>query len=381
MTSRLFLEGFNGRHYAAANGFVFPDLRDDVDDDEVPFVTPLLDYHYIGEPGKFGGRFNLDANGMALFRETGADSQRLSLGGGWQLPYVGPIGDLYTLTAQLRTDLYRVDDVDTGDKEDGITGRAWPLAALEWRYPLIRRQGSVRQLIEPIAALVWSPNGSNPKKIPNEDSISFEFDDTNLFSLNRFPGLDRVESGSRLNYGVRLGVYGESGGYSTLVVGQSWRINDEQPFTEGSGLEDRFSDMVGRLTLAPADYLDYVFRFRLDPDRLSFRRVESYLNAGPESVRVKLGYVFLGRELAFDEFGRREEINVATRIKLTDYWSVHAEYRRDLGEKDDLFAGFGLRYEDECFELLTAFERRFTRDRDVEPTTNLIFRIRLKNLG
>ena len=87
------------------------------------------------------------------------------------------------------------------------------------------------------------------------------------------------------------------------------------------------------------------------------------------------------RELAFDEFGRREEINVATRIKLTDYWSVHAEYRRDLGEKDDLFAGFGLRYEDECFELLTAFERRFTRDRDVEPTTNLIFRIRLKNLG
>lgn len=381
LTSSLFLEGFNGRHYASAKSLLFQDLREFVSDKQVPIVVPLLDYHFVGEPDRLGGRFNLDANGLGLFRETGTDSRRLSLGGGWQLPYLGPIGDVYRLTAELRGDLYWVDNGGPGNSGDELTGRIWPLAALEWRYPLVRNQGSIRQLIEPIAALVLSPSGSNPDEIPNEDSISFEFDDTNLFSLNRFPGLDRVESGSRLNYGVRLGIYGESGGFSNLVVGQSLRLNDEDAFAGGGGLEERLSDIVGRVTLAPADYLDYVFRFRLDPEQLSFRRAESYLNAGPEAIRVRLGYVFLSREPAIGEIDRREEIHVAARVKLTDYWSAQGEFRRDLSENDNLFAGIGLRYVDECFDFLTAFERRFTRDRDVEPSTNLIFRIRFKNLG
>ncbi len=37
--------------------------------------------------------------------------------------------------------------------------------------------------------------------IPNEDSLDFEFTDDNLFSLNRFPGIDRLEGGPRANVG------------------------------------------------------------------------------------------------------------------------------------------------------------------------------------
>lgn len=381
LTSSLFVEGFNGRNYASAKSFLFQDLREEVSDDGVPIVMPLLDYHFIGEPDRFGGRFNLDANGLGLFRETGTDSRRISVGGGWQMPFFGPIGDAYRFTAEVRGDLYWVDDARPNESGSELTGRVWPVAALEWRYPLVRSQGSVRQVIEPIAELILSPTGSNPDEIPNEDSISIEFDDTNLFSLNRFPGLDRVESGSRLNYGVRLGAYGESGGYSNLVVGQTLRFSNQDIFVSGSGLDEKLSDVVGRITLAPADYLDYVFRFRLDPDSGSFRRAESYLNAGPEDFRVRLSYVFLAQELSIDKFDRREEIHASARVKLTNRWSAQGEFRRDISENDNLFAGIGLRYVDECFDFLTAFERRFTRDRDVEPTTNIVFRIRLKNLG
>ena len=38
-------------------------------------------------------------------------------------------------------------------------------------------------LIEPIAQAVFSPNGSNPGDIPNEDSQDFEFDDTNASEI------------------------------------------------------------------------------------------------------------------------------------------------------------------------------------------------------
>ena len=85
------------------------------------------------------------------------------------------------------------------------TARFLPQLAVEWRYPLISRLGSIRQLIEPIVQGVISPDGGNSYNIPNEDSRDLEFDHTNLFSTNRFTGLDRVETGRRINYGVRLG--------------------------------------------------------------------------------------------------------------------------------------------------------------------------------
>ena len=47
-----------------------------------------------------------------------------------------------------------------------------------------------------------TPTSSDQKDVPNEDSQLPEFDETNLFSLNRFPGIDRLETGLRANLGV-----------------------------------------------------------------------------------------------------------------------------------------------------------------------------------
>ena len=71
-----------------------------------------------------------------------------------------------------------------------MTGRVLPVVALDWRYPMVRDAGRMRQLVEPIVMGVSSPYGGNRSDIPNEDSVSFEFDETNLFSLSRFPGYD-----------------------------------------------------------------------------------------------------------------------------------------------------------------------------------------------
>ena len=63
-------------------------------------------------------------------------------------------------------------------------------------------------MIEPIVSGTWSTKGNNPSSIPNEDSQDVEFDDTNLFKPSRFPGIDRVEGGGKISYGVRYGMFG-----------------------------------------------------------------------------------------------------------------------------------------------------------------------------
>ena len=40
-------------------------------------------------------------------------------------------------------------------------------------------------------------------KLPNEDAQSLIFDDSNLFSVNKFSGWDRIEGGTRLNAGIQ----------------------------------------------------------------------------------------------------------------------------------------------------------------------------------
>ncbi|HEB79785.1 MAG TPA: LPS-assembly protein LptD, partial [Rhodospirillales bacterium] len=211
LTSQLFAEGFRGRNYMAFNSYVFQGIKDGGKSGTIPYVFPMLGYNYVGQPDKLGGRTSLDVDLQALTRTNGVDSRRFSLKGGWQAPFTGPLGDQYTLSASLRGDIYHVNGLvreNTEKKFDGFKGRVLPEIRLDWRYPFVRNEGGTHQIIEPLISAIYSPYGGNLEKIPNEDSLDFEFDDTSLFSSSRYAGIDRVEGGPRFNYGLKWGLYG-----------------------------------------------------------------------------------------------------------------------------------------------------------------------------
>jgi LPS-assembly protein len=110
--------------------------------------------------------------------------------------------------------------------------------------------------VEPVVQVVAAPDWANNDDIPNEDSLSFEFDDSNLLSLNRFPGVDRVDPGSRVDYGLKWGISSSSIGEASAFFGQSFRLENDDAFAEGSGLEDNLSDVVGRIRLVPQEDID-----------------------------------------------------------------------------------------------------------------------------
>ena len=51
-------------------------------------------------------------------------------------------------------------------------------------------------MAEPIVSLTTSPVLEDQDDIPNEDSQDIELNPTNLFRANRFPGVDRLDSGT-----------------------------------------------------------------------------------------------------------------------------------------------------------------------------------------
>lgn len=385
LTNHLIFEGFRGQNYTSAEGYHWrgQDAADEAG--KTPIVAPLLNFNAIGTPVRHGGRWTIDANAMALTRTTGTDSKRLSLRSGWELPHIAQTGEIYRLYANVQTDGYLVDEVleenrASGDLYSGFTGRIFPRAGLDWRLPFARPVGETTQVIEPVAGIMLSPNGGNPDKIPNEDSQDFEFDDTNLVSPSRFTGLDRVEGGQRVYYGLQLGAFGKFG-HSSAFLGQSYRLRRDRSFPENSGIEEKLSDIVGRVIIAPKYPFSAQYRFRLNKENFSPRRNEVQASIGPKAFNVKIDYSFFGEGTGSGEFSNREEITTGFNSQVSSDWLIRGSTRRDLQTDSTLDYQVGIEYRCDCLTAAIDFTRTFTSDRDIKPSDTIFLRLTFKNLG
>jgi LPS-assembly protein len=387
LTSRAYGERFDQRSFLGIDSYAFQTLRQGTNDHTQPFVMPEVKYNWLGMPDSYGGRLSADVNVLDLNRLKGTGSHRLSLGTGWTLPFNDSIGNVYTLSTTARGDSYYATDLQVVPNErarDAFTGRVFPQMSLQWRHPIVRRGFNFSQTIEPIAMVVAAPIGGNPPTIPNEDSLAFDFYDTDLFVPNRFAGLDRVDGGERVDYGLRASIYGDSAGSSQLLVGQSYRLQRNSIFSAGSGLANKLSDVVGRVVVSPNGYFDATYRFRLDSQNLRPRRHEVGFAGGPEKLRLSLNYIKLPTDLINGDLTPRQQISVAATAAVSRYWTVSVATTRSLTSQlgvTSISSGLIATYRDECLSFITSLIQTGTSDRDVKPGTSLLFTLVLKNLG
>ncbi len=395
LRSRAYAEGFYGLSFAAAEAYRFQDLRRDTIDQ--PLVAPILTYEHMGEPGSLlGGRWFASADALNLIRDRdpvtlqseteGVDTRRFSLETGWEREFRTDFGLLTNLSTAVRGDFYWSDDVPVAGSatvtEDDVTElRAFPRATITSSFPLIRQQGTIQQLVEPIVSFTAAPNQGDVDEIPNNDSVDVEFDEINLFSDSRFPGVDRVEGGLRFTYGLRLGVYGFGGGSTTLFAGQSYSLDEDNDFPEGSGLEDRQSDWVGRLTVTPSPFFNLDYRFRFDHQTFDGRRQEISLIAGPDLFRVGANYTFVDQIAGTGSDDDVEEVTARFSSRVAENWLLSGSFRRDLELDESREISLGLAYGDECITFGVDLRRDFTEDRDTSSGDSIFFTLNLRNLG
>ena len=377
--SRVYAEAAEKRNYVLGQALSIQGLRATDNDDTTPTVLPTFEGYYETKPMENGLRFHASGNAQSLTRKIGADQQRLSMTAGASLPYVTDGGHVLTSSVNLRQDIYRVGDVTTPNDPsyDGTITRTIPQAALEWRYPLIKPMESGDSItVEPIVLAVAQTNGGNPIEIPNEDSTLIELSDTNLFSLDRMPGLDSVDAGSRAAYGLRTQYLFAGGESLDAMFGQNYSF-DDTPFPNSTTPDKNASDYIGRLGLY-ADPLSITYRFAVDQESLSTNRNEFTLGFTRPWLTVMGSY----RALENNRYVRdSEEALLYASVPLAEEWSIFGSGRRDLALEQMIAAGAGLTYHNECFSAMLQVLRSYTRDRDIEPDTSITLRIGFRNLG
>ncbi len=389
LNSRMFLEGVGqGRYdrtYAMLEGMTFQDLRLDLQnqpavDTRTPFILPEAYFAHETDPMWMDSRFQHAFAMRSLNRSGSTNSHLAHFKSAWEVPYTTPNGHVFGFTASLRGDAYSIGDFQPTPAYGGETEyqtRLIPESILSWRYPLLRRNDHSTLLVEPRVELAASPAGNNPDIIPNEDSQVEEFSAANLFEPNRYSGYDRVETGPRANYGVSSTLMLDEGYEYTAFLGQSyhWTHDFGQMFSANPNTS--YSDYVGMLGAAH-DLMDIAYRFRVDADNLEVKRneINGWLKLDPIYFMAEF------TQLVDDpNLNDREEIFAGLTYLLDEQWSLTAGGRRNLLSDSMINARANLMYQNECLRVITAIDRQFTRDRDIEPNTSYTLQLQLRNLN
>jgi LPS-assembly protein len=391
-------ERIDSDSYISIAGWAFQGLRSTDIAGQQPIALPAVDARFrIADP-IWDGRIELQANSLAILRTDGQDTQRAFASARWERSALTSMGQQVLLTAYARGDVYHTSDTLLTQTvayrgKEGWQGRGIAALAAEIRWPLIGAFMGGTQRVTPRLQLVASPPTRN-LSIPNEDARSVDLEDSNLFELNRFPGYDRWEDGTRVTYGIDWAV-DVPGVAVRATVGQSYRLDNKPSILPpGTGLSDRFSDLVGRATMKFGRKLSLIHRFRIDKDSLAVRRNEIDTVFGGRQTYATIGYLQLNRDIdpAIEDLRDREEIRLGGRLKFARYWSIFGSTVIDLTDQqeDPLSSAdgyepvrhrLGISYDDDCIELGVTWRRDYETTGDFRRGNTFLFRVALKNLG
>ncbi len=392
LNNKIYAERFSGRNYSRIAFTNYQDLRLG-DREDQPDILPSVEHVMISEPNSIlGGRWKTGVSALILNRQAkgGQDMQRASLETEWERRNISDLGLVNVMSLTGRGDFYAVQNsiaaLSDPTIESNLTvGRGLATASFISSYPLIKPMSSSKAILEPIVGVNLSPDISTriQDEIPNEDSIDIRLDSLNLFETNRFPGIDRQENGGRINYGLKAGIYGNDGRYGKIFFGQSYRIYGEQQlFPEGSGLEERSSDIIGNIKLGLSDYFETEYSFQFDHASFEARRHEVQVSGGDETYNMSSRYIYVDTVsgTGFDE--SREQLYMDGNYNVTENWQLSSSALMDLGDEPGFrSASLGVGYSDECFSFLIKGGRKVVDEASGENDTSLTFRIGLKNIG
>jgi LPS-assembly protein len=400
LTSSGILEGFvSQRDYATAQVYHFQGLQNSDIQKTIAAPLPILEYNAYSAVDPLGGRFNFNGNLLSLYRQdmqrgvkpwelNRKDVQRGIGEVGWKRPWINSIGQVFSVSGLLRGDLYsftteKKRPLSSPERRGG--GRFFPQAALNWRWPFANLFCDQSYVVQPVSEIITAPNKPiGFKRVPNEDSADFEFNDTNLFSMDRFPGYDRIDTGSRAVYGGEVLSTGKQYGDVSAFFGQSYSFSPPKPLDLSQGFGRRPSDYVGRLMATPFSWLSLNYRFRLDEKSFKMRVSDAGGMIGPAIARLAVNYVFVDKASTTNGLDFNQ-VALTLSSQITKYWTLMGQLRENLVTKKEgggpLTRGVGAVYRDDCFGLGFSVVRQYYKDRDVRPNTTFLVSLFLKNVG
>jgi LPS-assembly protein len=389
LDSRLEVSRTRRNEHISGRIISFQTLRDDEDNTTIPSVVSDLTFHRRFSLGPLGGEGGLrfqthnhyrsssspldpDGDGISDGRDLGRISARID----WRRSFLLPLGIEGTVLGDLTADAYTISEDATFG---GNTTRTHGNAGVELRWPWIKAGANgATHVIEPVVQLIWA--SSDAETLPNEDSALVEFDEGNLFALNRFPGSDAVERGPRANVGVTWTRHDPAGWTMGVTLGRVFREADLGQFSAGAGLDGSRSDWLAAVNFDLADGFAMTGRLVLDED-LTLTKGEARLTLNKPKMSLASSVIWAVADPLENRPDPTQELTFDARRKLNPNWTAKLQGRYDFVAERGTVAGLGLEFLNECVRFDVSLSRRFTSSTSVTPTTDFGLSVDLVGFG
>jgi LPS-assembly protein len=209
-------------------------------------------------------------------------------------------------------------------------------------------------VFEPIGQLVYRASDVTDVGITNDNAQSFIFDDTNLFSYNRFSGTDRQETGLRANVGGHYEANFDNGSWIDLIGGESFQLAGANAFaatdptqaTTGQGMSSSSSYVVLGAQGSPTPGLNLYSKLQVDPSSPRVTRGGLGGTYDIAGYNFALDYMYVAQDAARGVLQDQSSVSAGISVPFWDYWraSTHASW--DVAANKWLDAGGGLYYDD-----------------------------------
>jgi LPS-assembly protein len=397
-----------------------------------PVIGPLVEGRWEPESHVLGGRLRVQGSGVVLTRsesqfgeppyaytdykgKAGVDSARGTAEADWRGNLILGPGLRVEPFAQARGDAYRVNDVFiptsalvAGDTTSINYSRGLGVAGVDLSLPMfkpLKDGGSV--VLEPLVQLA---TGSDSSRVPivvardpagnpiyfNEDSTNFELDETNLFDVNKSPGFDLYEGGTRMNIGGRATLKLADGRGGSVLLGRSLRTKVDPLMPTRAGLDQKASDWIVAATVTPIRGINAFTRARFDDETSKLNRIEAGIDASSARGFGSLRYLKDNK----DTSGlRQENLDFIGDYKISTHWGVTALGRLSyqdarafgLPSSDSKWSwtrrDLGVYYKDDCIRMDVIYqnEDRYTQTSDaglrLRADQSVVLRLTLATLG
>ena len=337
-------------------------------------------------PDMIKGEIGLEANFLKSYRYSdlnndgpdsdtlvdGYDTTRLSLLSNWNHGWEIANGIILHFENEFGLSQYYVQQhADIGPKATRMFGVG--AVGLRWPWYRINSNGGIG-IVEPQIQLVRSVSSNSA--VPNDDSTQVEFDEGNLFRLNRAPGLDLIENGSRLNVGLAGSQFMDSGSNLSWKIGRVLRSEALSTFPSGSGLSNSISDWLLATNFQQKNGIELINRALIASDGV-VTKSETSLKVNRNQHQIRATHVELTKDSNISQNQLLSSVTLEWNYNLNSNWRSDSKFQFDsnIGRLSKL--ELGLRYENECVNVDLSSSRSFSTSSTLIDKTDFTLSVEL----
>lgn len=233
--------------------------------------------------------------------------------------------------------------------------------------PMKKISENGNDFLKPILSFRYSPN--NTKNISNKD-LRLSFD--NIFSLNRIGTNEIVEGGQSISLGLEYEKKDrQNNDLFGFKIANSLRDTKNENLPIKSNLNEKRSDIVGKMSYFPKKYLSLDYIFSYDNNFNSSNYDSLNLNADFNFFSTSFNY--LSEE---DKIGNNEIISNLSTLKFSDEKSLKFNITKNLKSNFTEFYDLTYQYETDCLKIALDYNKKFYRDGSLKPDKSIFFSIK-----